>query len=146
MARPTYTPEERIARFLLLVDKTPTCWLWKGASNGRYGSWKGLNYEHHTAHKWSYIYFVGPVPSGMDVDHKCETSLCVNPEHLQLLLPSYNRAWQSEKEHCKRGHPLKNDNLYITPDGRRQCKDCIRRRNEKASERRITISLPSELT
>ena len=38
------------------------------------------------------------------------------------------RIGRKAKTHCKHGHPLSGDNLYITPgDGRRQCRIC---RNE----------------
>jgi hypothetical protein len=28
------------------------------------------------------------------------------------------------KDRCKAGHPLEGDNLYVTPDGRGQCRAC----------------------
>ena len=35
------------------------------------------------------------------------------------------------KSHCKRGHPLEGDNLYLYPDGERACRTC-RRTNMRA--------------
>jgi hypothetical protein len=36
---------------------------------------------------------------------------------------------------CKRGHPLTGENLYVTPDGKRVCKEC-RKLHKKNSRRR----------
>lgn len=33
---------------------------------------------------------------------------------------------KAKRTHCKRGHPLKGDNLYVSPSGKRFCKACKR--------------------
>lgn len=40
------------------------------------------------------------------------------------------------KSHCKRGHPLSGDNLYLKPSGIRQCRTCKRESGRIQSERR----------
>jgi hypothetical protein len=58
------------------------CWLWDGAlSANRYGSvsFRGCVCR---AHRLSYEAFVGPIPDGMHVLHKCDVPSCVNPDHL----------------------------------------------------------------
>jgi hypothetical protein len=42
------------------------------------------------AHRESYEMNVGPIPEGMQVDHICRNSLCMNPKHLRLVTPSQN--------------------------------------------------------
>ncbi len=42
-------------------------------------------YKIHLAHRISYEFFRGPIPSGMDVHHKCFNRLCVKPSHLELV-------------------------------------------------------------
>lgn len=43
-----------------------------------------------TAHRASYAAFVGDVPANTYVCHKCDTALCVNPDHLYIGGPHEN--------------------------------------------------------
>jgi hypothetical protein len=68
-------------RFFAKVEKTPTCWLWRGNQKG-FGYGSGPFGEY--AHRWSYQRFIGPIPEGQYVLHTCDTPLCVKPAHLFL--------------------------------------------------------------
>jgi hypothetical protein len=68
------------------------CWLWL-ATNVRNGDasthgqfWVGTrkNGTMKLAHRVSYELYVGPIPEGMNVNHRCDTASCVNPDHLQI--------------------------------------------------------------
>lgn len=66
------------------------CWLWTGSISGlRYG---GITHEgkDERAHRVSWILFRGPIPDGINVLHKCDTTLCVNPDHLFLGTQAVN--------------------------------------------------------
>lgn len=68
------------------VRKTRGCWFWEGySSNGRYGHCLGK-----PAHVLSYEVYVGPVPKGVKVLHKCDNGFCVRPSHLFLGSQSDN--------------------------------------------------------
>lgn len=44
------------------------------------------------AHKWLYEQLIGPVPKGLELDHKCRNKLCCNPDHLELVTHRENTA------------------------------------------------------
>lgn len=69
------------------------CWLWIGATVASPGPLNAvkllygvfyLNSSLKRAHRASWELFRGQIAVGMNVLHKCDTSLCVNPEHLFL--------------------------------------------------------------
>ena len=71
-------------RFENKVERIPgvDCWLWAGAHN-RYGH-LAVNGETKLAHRVSWELAHGPITGGMNVLHKCDTPLCVRPDHLFL--------------------------------------------------------------
>lgn len=61
------------------------CWLWTGAINPANGyGYLGIDGKTHSAHRFAYRAFVGEIPDGLFVMHKCDVRECCNPDHLML--------------------------------------------------------------
>ena len=78
-------------KLLTSAAKNPKtgCWHWRGQiSNSGYGrillKTEGGNHME-SAHRASYIAFIGPIPEGMYVRQTCGNRLCINPDHLALF-------------------------------------------------------------
>jgi hypothetical protein len=92
------TAKDRFEKKFLV---TPGCWLWqKGKRNG-YGQFdlKGKTVSPHRA---SYEFYVGKIPDGLRVLHKCDNPPCVNPDHLFLGTDRDNVADCIKKGRAKR--------------------------------------------
>jgi len=66
------------------------CWIWNGqVSNSGYGRVKQVHENKvimMSAQAASYQAFISPVPEGYLVKQTCGNRLCINPEHLELLI------------------------------------------------------------
>lgn len=138
-----------ISKLMLRSEPTPSgCRVWRRAyvRNG-YGV---LHFARKTllAHRLSYWLFHGPIPGDLVVDHMCRNRGCIEPTHLRLLTTEENMAdaWTAHKTHCKRGHPLSGDNIWIAEDSRgmkrRVCKTCsaIRGKAHRKQLRQAALS------
>jgi len=84
------------------------CWVWMGASDGKgayprmsVGIDKTRKVKKASAHRVSYETFIGPIPAGFELDHKCQVTRCIHPNHLQPLPPPDNRRLvQARKKHA----------------------------------------------
>lgn len=91
----------------VMMEPMSGCWLWIGDCTRRgYGRFQRNQY----AHRASYELFVGRIPDGLVIDHKCRTLCCVNPDHLEAVTQKTNvrrgDAAKVKKQTCKLGHPL----------------------------------------
>ena len=127
-------------RFESKVLRTAGCWEWIAAkTRAGYGK---LGIGGHDggwgfAHRISYEIFVGPISAGMEIDHKCRNTSCVNPAHLEEVTPQENkrraRAARPPQSSFRCGHPFVAGNWYTLTNGKRYCRVCqlarCRRRN-----------------
>jgi hypothetical protein len=75
----------------------PGCWVWTSGKNvdgrGQIHVGPGRN-SHKLAHRVAYELYIGPIPEGLLVLHKCHNGHlgCVNPNHLYVGTQEKNIA------------------------------------------------------
>ena len=128
MARSKQSP---LKRFFKLVLEIGECWLWLGAlDRDGYGVYTPEGKATARAHKWIWEQMVGDVLFEHELDHTCRNRSCVNPAHLQEVTHRINverglcGVLHTPKSHCNYGHSLGGDNLYVSPNGNRHCRQC----------------------
>jgi hypothetical protein len=168
MARPTAA--ERFAQYVdtngpisLVRGVHGRCHLWTGGTAGRpltgqfgedYGKfWDG--YRKALAHRFAYELAKGPIPAGLQADHRCRRRNCANPEHLEAVTGQINSrrstspfAINARKTTCDNGHDLTDPaNTIQRADrpGHRECRACkaerervYKARNRAAATANIT--------
>lgn len=98
------TDEQFLAR--IEADPNGGCWLWGGAiSGGGYGTIRVAGVEK-TTHRDSYRRFVGPIPEGALICHKCDVRACVNPQHLYAGNRKTNGEDMARRGRAHRQTPL----------------------------------------
>jgi hypothetical protein len=134
---------ERLRREYVRVEDS-SCWTWTGSIARNGYSKARINNRHVSGHRAFYEHYVGPIGPMLTLDHVCRNKRCVNPAHLEAVTSRENtmRAENSlarinaDKTWCDSGHPLEGENLYVTPDGRRQCRTCRREASARSYQRR----------
>ena len=77
-------------RFWDKVEKRQDgCWIWTAcwitnSSGVRYGSF-WIRGHMYLAHRVSWSMSHGRIPDGLQLDHRCHNTLCVNPAHLHVV-------------------------------------------------------------
>jgi len=128
-------------RFRSLFVKSEGCWEWQGTKSRGYGCFHAfLDGKRRTvkAHRGSFSIHNGvEIPEGLDVMHSCDNPGCVNPSHLSLGTRKDNMQDAASKgrictigwsmhTHCSKGHLLSGENVYLTKQGHRKCRECNR--------------------
>lgn len=107
------------------------CWMWTASKDKKGYAQFGIgNTWQGRCHRITYKMFVGPIPEGLQVDHLCKRTSCVNPVHLEAVTGdvNYHRGdnTNANKTHCKRGHEFTPENTYVRKGigTNRSCRAC----------------------
>ena len=140
-------PQEFESRVEVAVNG---CWNWLGWTNHSRGGTGPLapygcfqrNKKFILAHRHFYELATGVNPGRNHVHHKCHNTLCVNPEHLEMVSQCQHnkmhgitsRAKNLEKnKYCANGHKWDEVNTHIDPSsGIRSCRACKREKSRLA--------------
>lgn len=111
-------PKNTIERVLRhRVDQSrgkSACWLWKGTlERGGYGS-VHADGRRWQAHRYVYTHMKGPIPVGYVIDHTCNVTACVQPQHLEAVTYAENTRrmvarGRGSKVRGKRREDIKSD-------------------------------------
>jgi hypothetical protein len=103
-------PKDRVES-LSKINIITGCWEWQSAFKGksklkRYGHLTVGSRTNGTrrtmsAHRYSWEAFIGKIPKGMWVLHRCDNPSCVNPDHLFLGLRQDNVNDREQKQRNK---------------------------------------------
>ena len=117
MGRPTIPLWQRFNSFWI-PEPFSGCWIWTGDCNLQtgYGQLRiqnkklGIN-KKLTAHRLAWTLYHGEIPKGLHVLHRCDTHLCVNPNHLFLGTNDDNIRDMHAKDRHVRGERSPNSKL-----------------------------------
>lgn len=142
------SPAIRVAAFFQKVTYPfgiTDCWEWTGATRECRDSVYAA-FGQDFAHRAGYEMLVGPIEPGMELDHLCRNTICVNPLHLESVTPEVNNQRRFVRR-CPSGHSIVGWNAEECPNHRSgpyiTCRIChlraarasmLKRRQRTASE------------
>lgn len=131
------------------------CWLWLGPMTTRGYAQVTYQSKTHIVSRLTYELAHGPLASGVFACHRCDTPLCVNPDHLFAGTAKDNirDMWRKGREYlpwlshrdrswCQRRlHRMTPENTILKANDAHQCRACKytvenERRRRVAAQRR----------
>ena len=108
-----------------------------------------LNHRMMPTHRYIWERDVGPIPSGMMIDHQCRNRACCNVDHLRVVTPKINASENVVRQtitHCPQGHPYDKDNTGYKKSGTLVCKECDRCRSREYQRKKRQEALKNANT
>jgi hypothetical protein len=134
-----YFPGRKMDPFVRFAAKVRRqengCWHFVSAKDkDGYSIFRFGDYSTGRAHRFAFEAFRFPIPEGLELDHLCRNTGCVNPFHLEAVTTRVNilrgsapPAQNAKQTTCINGHQFS----HVDKWGRRRCKICVRSRWEK---------------
>jgi hypothetical protein len=72
------------------VDPATGCHIWAGALSHGYGAVGTNRHGVFRAHRVAYEVTNGPIPDGLQFDHRCRNRACISPAHLEPVTNAEN--------------------------------------------------------
>ena len=117
------------------------CWEWQNNKNNKGYGMFSYKCVKRAAHIIIYQLFVEIIPKGLECDHLCRNTVCVNPAHIELVTHSENMmrsnflsAINARKTVCDYGHEFTERNTALINN-----KGKIQRRCRKCEVRKATV-------
>jgi hypothetical protein len=73
------------------IDFVTGCWVWQRARDKKGYGFVRVSGRNRRAHRVLYEQAKGPIPEGLQLDHLCRNTSCVNPNHLEPVTNIENR-------------------------------------------------------
>ena len=101
---------------LVIPEPNSGCWIFLGAVHkiSGYGVFNLRGGKTTRPHCVAYRIFIGPIPEGLDVCHKCDMRLCCNPTHLFTGTRLENMEDAKRKGRIARGE--RHSQAKLSPD------------------------------
>ena len=135
LPEPTASVQDRFERQFTAIPEAG-CWIWTGSAKNQFGHGAFKIGARKTkvvyAHRQAWEMYVGPIPRGMCVLHRCDVPACVNPHHLFLGTNADNSA-----DCVKKGRQSKGSKHYFA-----KIDECVAGRI-KAMHEKSTMALAS---
>lgn len=117
------------------------CHIFRGAKLGLgYGNFQGMHGKTVLVHRYVWEQVHGPIPKGLEIDHRCRVYACCNINHLRVVTHKVNSTENSDsvgavnkvKTHCPAGHEYTASNTRINRAGSRVCRTCHTEHNTRS--------------
>ena len=115
------------------IDFTGPCWEWIASLN-----WDDYGQTWYEGRQWRihrliWTLLVGPIPTGLELDHLCRNPPCCNPDHLEPVTHTINvlrgfgvGVLHPRKTRCINGHDFTSENTWLDKHGWKHCRSCRR--------------------